>query len=64
MLKELTAAAAAAQGGLILPRCPLEWKRVLPVWGPPRDDWELMRQVIRNLDPRRLFNPGRYLQGI
>ncbi len=63
MLDKLGDAAAAAQGNLVLPRCPPQWKRSLPVWGRPRGDAELMRQVTMALDPRRLFNPGRFLSG-
>src|SRR5207302_1445142 len=57
MLDPLTALATAAQGNLVLPRCPGDWKRTLPVWGQPRGDVWLMRQVKEKLDPRRLFNP-------
>jgi glycolate oxidase FAD binding subunit len=64
MLKGLSEAAAAAQGNLVLPRCPPDWKRALPVWGAPRGDLWLMRRVKEQLDPRRLFNPGRFLDGI
>jgi glycolate oxidase FAD binding subunit len=49
---------------VILTRCPVEWKRELPVWGTPRGDAWLMRQVKQQLDPRRLFNPGRFVAGI
>jgi glycolate oxidase FAD binding subunit len=64
MLEGLADAAVAAGGNLVLPRCPPGWKRELPVWGRPRgDDW-LMRQVKQALDPRRLFNPGRFAGGI
>jgi glycolate oxidase FAD binding subunit len=61
MLKELTDSAVRAEGNLVLPRCPVEWKRELPVWGRPRGDLWLMRQVKQKLDPRDLFNPGRFL---
>ena len=64
MLKGLHEAAAAAQGNLILPRCPPEWKRSLPVWGRPRGDAWLMREVKAKLDPNGLFNPGRFVDGI
>jgi glycolate oxidase FAD binding subunit len=64
MLKTLGEKAAAAQGNVVLPRCPPEWKRRLPVWGTPRGDLALMRQVKHALDPRRLFNPGRFVGGI
>jgi glycolate oxidase FAD binding subunit len=63
MLKELTDAAVRAEGNLVLPRCPGEWKRQLPVWGRERGDLWLMRQVKEKLDPHNLFNPGRFLLG-
>jgi glycolate oxidase FAD binding subunit len=64
MLMELQEAAAAGQGNLILPRCPPEWKKDLPVWGRPRGDGWLMRAVKDRLDPKGLFNPGRFVEGI
>jgi glycolate oxidase FAD binding subunit len=64
MLKALGEKAAAAKGNVVLPRCPPEWKRRLPVWGTPRGDLALMRRVKDALDPHRLFNPGRFVGGI
>ncbi len=64
MLKEVQAAATAAQGNVVLLRCPPAWKKTLPVWGAPRGDGWLMRQVKDKLDPRRLFNPGRFVDAI
>ncbi len=64
MLKELTDTAVRAEGNLIVPRCPSEWKRELPVWGRERGDHWLMRQVKEKMDPQHLFNPGRFLAGI
>ena len=57
MLKGLQEAAEAAQGNVILPRCPPEWKRSLPVWGRPRGDAWLMREVKAQLDPQRTVQP-------
>jgi glycolate oxidase FAD binding subunit len=53
-----------AGGAVTLPRCPPAWKATLPVWGAPRGDWPLMRRVKEALDPRGLFNPGRFVDGI
>jgi glycolate oxidase FAD binding subunit len=64
MLKGLAETASSAGGNLVLPRCPAGWKRDLPVWGAPRGDAWLMRRVKEQLDPRRLFNPGRFVDGI
>jgi glycolate oxidase FAD binding subunit len=64
MLKGLQDRATAAHGNVILPRCPPAWKKTLPVWGDPRGDLWLMRRVKEQLDPRRLFNPGRFVDAL
>jgi glycolate oxidase FAD binding subunit len=56
--------AAQAQGNVVVRRCPFSWKRTLPVWGHPRRDLWLMCSVKQQLDPRGLFNPGRFVDGI
>jgi glycolate oxidase FAD binding subunit len=59
LIKQLQSWATAGQGNVLILRCPVEWKRHLPVWGIPRgDDW-LMRTIRQKLDPHQLFNPGR-----
>jgi glycolate oxidase FAD binding subunit len=50
-----------ARGAVVVVRCPTEWKRTLDVWGPPRGDAPLMREVRRRFDPRGMFNPGRFV---
>ncbi len=50
-----------AKGNLVVTRCPNEWKKSLGVWGEPRGDWELMRTVKQTLDPKGIFNPGRFV---
>jgi glycolate oxidase FAD binding subunit len=58
-LREL---ALAAEGNLILSRCPTDRKADLKVWGGvPRGDWELARMIKRSLDPAGAMNPGRFL---
>jgi glycolate oxidase FAD binding subunit len=64
VVKELQDAAGSAQGNIVIPRCPPAWKRGLPIWGIRRNDVWLMRRVKEKLDPRRIFNPGRFLDGI
>lgn len=64
MLKSLQASAVAAQGNLVLLRCPPAWKQTLPVWGAPRGDSWLMREIKNKLDPHRRFNTGRFVDGI
>lgn len=61
MLTMLQATAAAGHGNIVLIRCPTAWKATLPVWGAPRGDLGLMRAVRDKLDPKRRFNPGRFV---
>jgi glycolate oxidase FAD binding subunit len=59
VLAHLAPRAAEANGNVVVRRCLVEWKKVLPVWGRPGGDRELMRTVKRTLDPKTVFNPGR-----
>ncbi len=63
-IKQLLDAASAARGNLVLTTCPPHWKTTLPLWGAARNDHGLMRQVKEKLDPRGIFNPGRFVAGI
>jgi glycolate oxidase FAD binding subunit len=56
--------AQAHQGNLVLDKCPPAWKKILPVWGAPRGDTWLMHAVKNKLDPKGVFNPGRFVDGI
>ena len=64
VLQTLRVLAKHHHGTVIILDCPPAWKRTLDVWGPPRPDVALMREVKNKLDPRNLFNPGRFLDGI
>jgi len=64
MLRTLLDAATAAQGNVTVQRCPEQWKASLPIWGAPRGDIKLMRAIKDKLDPRRIFNPGRFVDGL
>jgi glycolate oxidase FAD binding subunit len=61
ILNGLQERAVAAKGNVVLTQCPAAWKRSLPVWGAPRGDAWLMRRVKDALDPRGVFNPGRFM---
>jgi glycolate oxidase FAD binding subunit len=64
LLTALVRMAADAAGNVVVIRCPTAWKSVLPVWGRPTPDRVLMRAVKDKLDPRRVFNPGRFVDGL
>ena len=61
LVQDLLTSATAARGNLVLLRCPAAWKKTLPVWGRPGGDAWLMRRVKEAMDPREVFNPGRFL---
>jgi glycolate oxidase FAD binding subunit len=64
MVAAWRAAALEHHGSVIVPRCPPQWKSSLDVWGPPPRDAGLMREVKKQFDPRGVFNPGRFVDGI
>ncbi len=63
-VERFRALAAPDNGSVIVARCPTDWKLRLAVWGPPRADWRLARQVKQALDPNGVLNPGRFIDGI
>jgi glycolate oxidase FAD binding subunit len=64
VLDDLGRLAAERAGNVVVVRCPPAWKAVVPVWGRPTPDRVLMRAVKDRLDPGRVFNPGRFVDGI
>jgi glycolate oxidase FAD binding subunit len=64
MLTTVQGAAEAAEGNVVLLRCPPAWKQTLPVWGKLPGSLALMRRVKSQLDPRGLFNPGRFVDAM
>lgn len=63
-LEKLSRVCAESEGNLIVTRCPPSMKSVLPLWGRSTGDRKMMRIVKEKLDPRGLFNPGRFVDGI
>jgi glycolate oxidase FAD binding subunit len=53
-----------SEGNVIVRHCPAMWKAALPIWGKPRDDAWMMRTIKQKLDPRGLFNPGRFVDAM
>ena len=54
-------ALAGAEGRYVVRRCPPSWKKEVRVWGRETGDRTLMRHVKATLDPKNLFNPGRFV---
>ncbi len=61
VLEQLRQTASADGGGVVVWNCPTEWKSRLNVWGSSRGDTKLMKRIKEQMDPRNVFNPGRYL---
>jgi glycolate oxidase FAD binding subunit len=64
LVQLLRSLATPFQGSVVVQNCSPEWKKAVNVWGPPRPDAALMHEVKNKLDPRNLFNPGRFVGGI
>lgn len=64
LLDDLGRWAAERAGNVVVQRCPPAWKAVVPVWGRLTPDRVLMRAVKGKMDPGRVFNPGRFVDGI
>ena len=64
LLDDLGRLASERAGNVVVVRCPSAWKAVVPVWGRSTADRALMRAVKDKMDPGRVFNPGRFVDGI
>lgn len=43
---------------------PVDLKQRVSIWGPRRDDSELMSRVKRVFDPENILSPGRFVEGV
>ena len=51
-------------GTTVVTHAPAPIKETLDVWGQPTSAIDTMRNLKRQYDPQRLFNPGRFMGGI
>jgi glycolate oxidase FAD binding subunit len=63
-LQALEGCVARYQGRRVLARAPVAVKQQWQVWGPPGDDFALMRAIKASFDPQHRLNPGRFLGGL
>ncbi len=59
-----TISGSALHARAMVESCPGELKRKISLWGPPREDFELMQRVKETFDPRGVLSPGRFCGGI
>jgi FAD/FMN-containing dehydrogenase len=51
-------------GHRVILRAPVALKRHCAVWGPPGDDFTIMRAIKTSFDPDHRLNPGRFIGGL
>jgi glycolate oxidase FAD binding subunit len=61
IFRQLLDKTAGYGGNVVLRRGPTAWKSQFPVWGRPPADLALQKAVKRALDPKNVFNPGRFV---
>ncbi len=64
LVKKMTAEAVKNEGNLVVESSPLSIRKKVDVWGRSRDDTLIMRRIKKQIDPRGILNPGRYVGGI
>ena len=60
----LRAKAVSLNGSLVVEAAPREVRSKLDPWGPVRNDFNLMKRLKQDIDPRGILNPGRFVGGI
>jgi glycolate oxidase FAD binding subunit len=56
--------AAGLGGTIVVENCPANFKQRVDIWGPPGDDFEVMRKLKLAWDPKGILSPGRFVGGI
>ncbi len=51
-------------GHAMIPWCPTALKQHVNIWGPPRNDFVLMKKVKEVFDPQGVLSPGRFVGGL
>ena len=51
-------------GHRVIEHAPVALKRQCEVWGPPGNDFTLMRAIKTSFDPDQRLNPGRFIGGL
>jgi glycolate oxidase FAD binding subunit len=64
LIQTLRDEAVTLGGTLVVRRCPAELKSRIDVWGPPGDDFEIMRKLKAAWDPKSTLSPGRFIGGL
>jgi glycolate oxidase FAD binding subunit len=63
-IKKLTSEAAKNEGNLVIESSPSSIKKKVDPWGKSRGESFIMRRIKKQIDPRGILNPGRFVGGI
>ncbi|MBS3921358.1 MAG: FAD-binding oxidoreductase [Deltaproteobacteria bacterium] len=61
LIKEFSSVAVKNEGHLVVESAPPDIKKRIDVWGEPRGDYEIMRRLKKEIDPKGILNPGRFV---
>ena len=64
LIREFSSVAFKNEGHLIVESSPPDIKKKIDVWGEPRGEYEIMRRLKKEIDPKGILNPGRFVGGI
>jgi len=64
LIREFSSVAVKNEGHLIVESAPPDIKKRIDVWGEPRGEYEIMRRLKKEIDPKGILNPGRFVGGI
>jgi glycolate oxidase FAD binding subunit len=64
LIREFSSVAVKNEGHLVVESAPPDIKKGIDVWGEPRNDYEIMRRLKKEIDPKGILNPGRFVGGI
>jgi FAD/FMN-containing dehydrogenase len=63
-IKKLTSEAVKNEGNLVIEASPSSIKKKISPWGKARGETVIMRRIKKQIDPRGILNPGRFVGGI
>jgi glycolate oxidase FAD binding subunit len=63
-LRRYAQADTRSRGSLVVEHCPVDMKRLIPVWGEAGTDFYLMQRLKNQFDPKGTFVKGRFVGGL
>ncbi len=64
LIRQLTSEAIKNEGNMMVESAPTILKKKISVWGEMRPEYQVMRRLKEEIDPRGIFSPGRFIGGI